>query len=231
MKKTDEKIFQARKLVAKVGALMLRRNLTDLAGGNISMRIGKKVLMSPTLAGTYKFWNIKPEEVLVLDLEGNKLDGYGDISRESTTHLLLLNKFYPHGRAIIHSHARNILVFCSTHTPIPPVLESTIKFGTIKMVEYGDGGVQSKQLANNIYVGLKGQEDLIKEYAAAVLAPWHGIFAIGKDLNTVLDTIDRIEANAYCILMGRSLLSNQNQLGKLNIEMLDTVHASGGGKE
>ena len=99
------------------------------------------------------------------------------------------------------------------------------------MVEYGDGGVQSKQLANNIYAGLKGQEDLIKEYAAAVLAPWHGIFAIGKDLNTVLDTIDRIEANAYCILMGRSLLSNQNQLGKLNIEMLDTVHASGGGKE
>ena len=88
MKKTDEKIFQARKLVAKVGALMLRRNLTDLAGGNISMRIGKKVLMSPTLAGTYKFWNIKPEEVLVLDLEGKKLDGYGDISRESTTHLL-----------------------------------------------------------------------------------------------------------------------------------------------
>ena len=75
MKKAEEKLFQARKLVAKVGALMLRRNLTDLAGGNISMRIGKKVLMSPTLAGTYKFWNIKPEEVLVMDLEGHKLDG------------------------------------------------------------------------------------------------------------------------------------------------------------
>ena len=99
------------------------------------------------------------------------------------------------------------------------------------MVEYGGGGVQSMQLANNICAGLKGQEDRIKDYAAAVLAPWHGIFAIGKDLNTVLDTIDRIEANAYCILMGLSLLSNTDRLDKLNVDMLETIQANDGGKE
>lgn len=42
--------------------------------------------------------------------------------------------------------------------------------------------------------------------AAIVIAPWHGIFAFGQDLRRILDTIDRIEVNAYCILMSKLLV-------------------------
>ncbi len=70
-----EKVYEARELVARVGAMMLSRNLTDLAGGNISMRVGDKIVMSPTLAGSKYFWQLDPEQVLVLDLKGNKIDG------------------------------------------------------------------------------------------------------------------------------------------------------------
>jgi L-fuculose-phosphate aldolase len=203
---TKLNFYEERKLVAKVGAMMLQRNLTDLAGGNISMRVDDKIIMSPTYAGTMQFWQLEPEQVLILDLAGNKLEGDGDISRESTTHLKLLNNFYPRGSAVIHAHPRNILVFCAAEKSIPPVLESTLKFGEIKVAQFAHGGSHCEQLAENIYSELRGQEDLMEKQAAIVIAPWHGVFAIGQDLRKILDAIDRIEANAYCILMSKLLV-------------------------
>lgn len=209
---SDLFLFEARKLVAKVGAMMLKRNLTDLAGGNISMRVEDKIVMSPTYAGTRHFWQIEPEQVLVLDLNGNKIEGNGEISRESPTHIKLLQNFYPAGQAVIHAHPRNILVFCATEQPIPPVLEGVLKFGEIKLAKYANGGTHSEKLAEYVYEALRGQEQLISKQAAVVMAPWHGVFAVGKDLLITLDAVDRIENNAYCILMGKILLSDPDRL-------------------
>lgn len=207
-------LYEARQLVSRVGKIMLERNLTDLAGGNISMRIEDRIVMSPSYAGTRKFWQLKPEDVLVLDLQGNLLEGDGKISREAPTHLKLLNAFYPTGKAVIHAHARNVLVFCAACRPMPPVLEYTYKFGEIKLVEYARGGVQDQQLAQNIYHGLVGQEKRIARQAAAVIAPWHGLFAVGKDLYATLDAVERIEINARCILFGEILLSKEDRLSQ-----------------
>lgn len=204
--------LEARKLVAQVGAMMLRRNLTDLAGGNISMRMEDKIIMSPTYAGTKRFWQLLPEQVLVLDHEGNKIEGDGEISRETPTHIKLLESFLPEGQAVIHAHPHNILVFCATQQTIPPVLESTQKFGEIQFAKFANGGSHSEQLAENVVEALRGQEDRIAKQAAVVMAPWHGVFAVGKDLHMILDAIDRIENNAYCILMGKLLLTTSDKL-------------------
>ena len=224
-------LIEARQLVAQVGKLMLERNLTDLAGGNISMRIEDKVVMSPSYAGTRKFWQLKPEEVLVLDLQGKLLEGNGKISREAPTHLKLLNAFYPEGQAVIHSHARNIMVFCATKQPIPPVLEYTYKFGEIKLVEYARGGVQNQQLAENVFKGLCGQEERIARHAAAVIVPWHGLFAIGKDLYTTLDAVERIEINARCILFGKILLNGDDRLDRCRNDLAEQLKSSDGNGE
>lgn len=226
------KISEAREQVAKVGAMMLQRNLTDLAGGNISMRVGDKIVMSPTLAGSKYFWQLDPEQVLVLDLDGNKIEGDGGISRESPTHIRLLNNFYPAGKAVIHAHPRNILVFCATEQPIPPVLEGVLKFGEIKLAKYANGGTHNEGLAKNIHEALIGQEQLIEKQAAIVLAPWHGVFAVGKNLYSTLDAIDRTENNAYSILMGKTLLSDPDRLDihRARLEKLATKIITDGGE-
>lgn len=207
-----QSLDEARELVAQVGKIMLERNLTDLAGGNISLRVDDKVVMSPSYAGTRKFWQLKPEDVLVLDLQGKLLQGEGKVSREAPTHLKLLNGYYPQGQAVIHAHARNVMVFCATRQPIPPVLEYTYKFGEIKLAEYARGGVQNEQLAGNVYQALSGQEGRMAKHAAAVMVPWHGLFAVGKDLYSVLDAVERIEVNARCILYGKMLLNDEDRL-------------------
>jgi L-fuculose-phosphate aldolase len=222
---------EARELIAQVGRIMLERNLTDLAGGNISVRIEDKIAMSPSYAGSRTFWRLKPEKVLVLDLQGNLLEGEGKVSREAPTHLKLLNEFYPQGQAVIHAHARNIMVFCATRQAIPPVLEYAYKFGEIKLAEYARGGVHNEQLAENVYQALSGQEGRMAKQAAAVMVPWHGLFAMGKDLYSVLDAVERIEVNARCILYGKMLLNDEDKLYRSRHDLAKHLEAADGDGE
>jgi L-fuculose-phosphate aldolase len=222
---------ESRELIAQVGKIMLERNLTDLAGGNISVRVEDKIVMSPSYAGTRKFWQLKPEDVLVLDLQGKLLEGEGKVSREAPTHLKLLNGFYPQGQAVIHAHARNIMVFCATRQALPAVLEYTYKFGEIKLAEYARGGIHSEQLAENVYKALSGQEGKMTKQAAAVMVPWHGLFAVGKDLYSVLDAVERIEVNARCILYGRMLLNDEDKLYRSRHDLARYLEAAGGDGE
>lgn len=213
------KVSEARQAIAKVGNLMLQRNLTDLAGGNISIRTGDKIVISPSYAGTRKFWQLEANDVLVLDLAGNLLEGSGRISREAPAHIKLLKEFYPGGSAVIHAHARNVMVFCAAKQSIPPVLENTCKFDEIKVVKYARGGTHSQKLADNIYAGLRGQEKRIASSGAEVIAPWHGLFAVGRDIYSTLDAVERIEVNARCILMAALLPGGAANLEKRRKEL------------
>jgi L-fuculose-phosphate aldolase len=197
----DSKIMEMRAHIARVGALMFERHLTDAGGGNISARVGDVVCLSPRYSGQQYQWQLKPEDVLVVDLKGNKLEGAGDMSRETKVHLKLHNEYGDAGTAVIHAHARNILVFCAMARPMPMVLEGTLKFGELPVVGYAPA--HSQDLADNIANALRGQEDRIRKHAAAALAPWHGLFLMGKDLNAAFDAVERIDTNAYCILMSQ----------------------------
>jgi L-fuculose-phosphate aldolase len=223
-------LSEARKLIAQVGKIMLDRNLTDIAGGNISVRVGDRIAMSPSYAGTRKFWVLQPEDVLVLDLQGKLLEGNGKISRESPTHLKLLNSFYPQGQAVIHAHARNVMVFCAANRPIPPVLEYTYKFGEIKLAKYARGGVHGEQLAENVRAALAGQEERMAKQAAAVLVPWHGLFTIGRDLHSTLDAVERIEINARSILYAQLLPGGPARLEECCADLEKHMKSASGGE-
>jgi L-fuculose-phosphate aldolase len=224
-------LSEARQLIAQVGKIMLERNLTDLAGGNISVRVEDRIAISPSYAGTRRFWQLKPEDVLVLDLQGNLLEGVGKISREAPTHLRLLNAFYPCGQAVIHAHARNVMVFCAANRPIPAVLEYAYKFGEIKLAEYARGGVHGEQLAENVRRALAGQEKRMEKQGAAVMVPWHGLFAIGKDLYSTLDAVERIEVNARCILYSQLLPEGRDRLDSCCADLAQRMKSTGGDGE
>ena len=164
----------------------------------------------------------------MLDLRGNVLEGGGRVSREAPTHLKLLNAFYPSGQAVIHSHARNVLAFCAARQAIPPVLEYACKFGEIKLAEYARGGTHSEKLAENVYQALLGQEERMALQAAAVMVPWHGLFAIGKDLHSTLDAVERIEINARCVLYGRLLQGGEKNMKHCQADLARRMKSAGG---
>jgi L-fuculose-phosphate aldolase len=198
----DDLIHATRARIAELGRLMYERYLTDASGGNISARVGDLICITPRYAGSKYQWRLRPEQVIVADLNGQKLAGEGEISRESKVHFRLLREF-PDGQAVVHGHPRHVMVFAMAGRPITPVLENMLKFGVIQVCRFAPA--HSDALAENIADGLRGQEAVIRKQAAAVIVPWHGLFVLGKDLEAAFDAAERIEVNAQCILFSRLL--------------------------
>ncbi len=203
---TDEAIMATRAHIARIGRMLFERRLTDAAGGNVSARVGNLICISPRYSGSQRQWQLEPEDVLVADFDRNILMGDGKMSREANVHFKLHSEFADAGTAVIHAHARNLLVFAALARSMPPVLEATRKFGETPAVEFAPA--HSPKLAENIAASLRGREARIKNHAAAVIAPYHGLFLMAKDLNAAFDAVERMDTNAYIIMMARMLTGN-----------------------
>jgi L-fuculose-phosphate aldolase len=187
--------------VARVGALMYERRLTDAAGGNITARVGDLLCMTPRYSGSKYNWQLRPEDVLVVDLDANILDGTGELSRESLAHFRLHREFGEHGKCVIHAHARNVLVFAALNRPMPATLEQMRKFGEVPVIPFAPS--HSGKLAEHIADTMRGNEARIRKQAMCVIAPWHGLFVMGKDLDAAYDAVERMDTNAHIVLMAR----------------------------
>jgi L-fuculose-phosphate aldolase len=212
----DPAVRAMREKIARFGRALYERHLTDAAGGNLSSRVGDVVVMSPRYAGSKLQWQLTADDTLVCDLQANILAGSGEISRESKVHFKLYREYSDYGTGVVHAHARNALVFAAMGRPIPPVLEATRKFGTLPVVEYGPA--HSAELANAVADAIGAQKERIRKQAAGVVAPYHGLFVMGKDIDAAFDAIERIDTNAYIILMS-GLLERSDGMSAARAEM------------
>jgi L-fuculose-phosphate aldolase len=189
-------------LIAQMGRRMFERRLTDISGGNISAREGDTLYITPKYSGSRRHWQLSPEDILSGPLDPAYWQQQPLFSREGKAHLAIYAAF-PAAQAVIHAHPFHVLPFCMMSRPIPPVLENTQKFGVIEVVS--PAPAHSQELADNIVAGLQGKEERIRQQAAAVLIPHHGIIVAAKDLWAAIDAVERIDWNAWCILAGKWL--------------------------
>jgi L-fuculose-phosphate aldolase len=217
-----EAIAATRARIVRIGKLLFKRHLTDAGGGNISVRVGDVLCLTPRYSGSQRQWQLEPEDVLVVDMDRNILDGKGQLSRETNVHFRLHSEFGEFGTAVIHAHARNLLVFASLNQPLPPILEGTRKFGVTPVIDYAPA--HSIKLAENVANSIRGREARIKNHAAAVIAPWHGVFLMGRDLDAAFDAVERLDTNAYCLLMGRMYMSSEAVAE--NMKVMETTMAN-----
>lgn len=200
LQENAEQIAFTRAKLAELGRLLFERNLTDAAGGNLSCRVGELLVISPRYAGTAKRWQLTADDVLVTDLQRNIVLGQGQNSREANVHYAMHAQFRDYGSTVIHAHARHILVFAAAGRALPPILESTRKFGLTPVIPFAPA--HSTALADNVVAALRGREAQIKNAAAAAIAPWHGLFLMGKDMDAAFDSVERLDSNAFILLQG-----------------------------
>ena len=217
-----EAIAATRARIVRIGKMLFKRHLTDAGGGNISVRVGDVLCLTPRYSGGQRQWQLEPEDVLVVDMDRNILDGKGQLSRETNVHFRLHSEFAEFGTAVIHAHARNLLVFASLNQPLPPTLEATRKFGVTPVIDFAPA--HSVKLAENVANSIRGREARIKNHAAAVIAPWHGVFLMGRDLDAAFDAVERLDTNAYCLLMGRMYMGSEAVAE--NMKVMETTIAN-----
>lgn len=182
-----------------IAQLMFERRLTDMAGGNISMRVGDTVYLSPRYAGSKQHWHISTDDIISGPIATQELFSHPRFSREGKAHLGLYRTFAENEvSGCIHAHPFHVLPFCVAEKPMEAVLESTQKFGTVEVVK--GAPAHSQELADQIIAAMLEKRAAIGKQAGAVLLPRHGIFIAGKDVYHAIDALERLDWQAWCLL-------------------------------
>ena len=173
---------------------LLRVGLVEGTAGNLSARLPDgNVLMSPS---SLDYQVMTAEDLAVIDLDGNVLEGERPPTTEKALHLACLRAHDDIG-AVIHSHAKYATMFAVTHQPIPCVIEEFDVFvgGEVPVAEYRLTG--SDELGEEVarYVENRG----------AVLMANHGLLTVGKDLKQAYKVASLVERTAEIIWGARAL--------------------------
>ena len=158
--------------------------------------------MSPRYAGSKNQWNLRPDQVIVLDDQHNVLSGEGMLSRESAMHLAIYDAF-PEVNGVIHAHPKYINIFAATGQPIVPTSGYTEKFGEIPVIP--PVPAHSIELAEKVVAELARHQEELREHGIALILAWHGALTVGRDLDDAYDVLERIEWSAHTLLMARLL--------------------------
>ncbi len=127
--------------IIAVGRKLWQRHYVDGNGGNISHRIGPNaVICTPTLVSKA---DLQPNDLCMVDLEGNQLIG----SRRRTSEILLHLEIYksvPEAKGVVHCHPPHATAYAITgHVP-PPVLipEFDVFIGRVAVSPYETPGTK-----------------------------------------------------------------------------------------
>lgn len=183
-----------REELAKVVKTMFDRFETNTAGGNVSVRVSEEhIIMTPTLMSQQKHCDLKPYEIVVIDMNENKVEGEGGITREINMHMACYRQREDIG-CVLHAHPKESLVFATVGMNLPNITEATQKLGTIPVLPFAPA--TSKELANTVekHIENLGYESTIPK---AMLLNKHGILVVDKTLKKAYDMLERIEYNAY----------------------------------
>lgn len=176
---------------------MFNRKDTNIAGGNMSMKVFDKddhpyILLTPTFMSETFYAELSPAQILVIDEETyEKVDGVGDVTREVNMHERAYTA-HPGIRCVYHSHAPQAMFWATAGLDMPNVTEVTRELGDIKCLPYAPAC--SQQLADTVYnalikIGDKAMENIF-------LLNSHGILITSTDLHVATRIMETVEWNA-----------------------------------
>ncbi len=108
---------ELKKIVYEANMELVRRNLVIYTWGNVSGIDREKNLVVIKPSGV-EYDEMKAEDMVVLDMEGNVVEGNYKPSSDTATHLVLY-KAYAHIQGIVHTHAPWTVSFAQAGKPIP----------------------------------------------------------------------------------------------------------------
>jgi L-fuculose-phosphate aldolase len=206
-----------RKSICEIGKLLYDRGYIDASGGNISVRDGDKVYLSPRQSGEHHQWNIEEDSIIVTDMCKVPIIGdFNKITRESVSHYYIYNAF-PEVKAIVHAHPPYMMSFGSAHMDIPAVSEGTrCVIGTLPVTNIEESVPGSAQQAERVVENFKQRRKIDPECGLICNIPFHGVFSAASDLNYAFLYVEVSEINCK-ILINRQIMFGNDPRADLTI--------------
>ena len=182
-------IQKAREELAKMSRLAYARGLSSGVSGNFSARVpGCQELVLIKASGAC-FGTAEPEDFVLVDLEGNPLEGGKKPSKEVHFHCGIY-RIRPEVQSVLHGHSAYATAYGTKKEELPTVTAaSQALIKRVGIVDFAPAG--SKELAQMVI--RKFAED--PELKACILKQ-HGFITTGKDTAAAFYMGDVLEDNA-----------------------------------
>ena len=177
------KLEKERELIVAYGKKLIDSDLTTGTGGNLSIlnKDQNLVAISPSGIGYYQ---VEKEDVVIIDLAGNIVEGENKPSSELAMHLAVYNN-RDDIFSVVHTHSIYATSIACLNIDLPAVHYMIAVAGDkVPCAEYASFGTE--ELAQNAV------ESLGEKYKAVLLAN-HGLLSCGRDIRGAFNVAEEVE--------------------------------------
>jgi len=195
--------------IVAIGQNMMQLGLVAGTWGNISMRVPNSAYIAITPSGM-DYLSLVPENIVILDLAGNIIDGANIPSSETKLHLAVYLK-RSDVNAIVHTHSVYASACAVANKPIPPIIEDLVQMvgGSVDVAPYALPGTQA--VADNAVKALAQK--------FAVLLESHGVVGVGSNLKDAFTVCTLVEKSAQ-IFINAQILGGAKILSDDDVELM-----------
>lgn len=180
--------------IVQYGKRMFQHGLTKGTGGNISVFHREQQLMAISPSGL-NYMETEPEDVVVVDLSGNVVEGNRKPSSEIAMHRIFYQK-REDLNAIVHTHSPFAATVSALHWDLPAASYLVAFAGeNVRCAEYATFG--TFELAEKAFEAMHNRK--------AVLLANHGLLAGGESLHQAFNIAEEIEFCAEIFVRARSV--------------------------
>ncbi|NNJ76881.1 MAG: class II aldolase [Anderseniella sp.] len=174
-----------RRAVVETAQAMSAKGLSPQRSGNVSVRIGDSILVTPT---GLPYADYQPADMVKMSMDGVIAEDQKKPSSEAPFHLAIYNAF-PDAKAIVHCHSMAATALACARMDIPAFHYMVAVAGgkKIPLADYATFGTD--ELATSAVASLSGG------YKACLLAN-HGQIAFAGNLGKALELAGEVETLA-----------------------------------
>lgn len=199
---------ELREQIVQVGHLIYDKGWVAANDGNISVRLDpERVLCTPTQTSKGL---LKEEDLIIVDMQGNKIEGRKERTSEIAMHLLIMN-MRPDVKSVVHAHPPVATGYATAGRALNLALlpEVIIGLGCVPLADYGLPGTTALT---------DGMVPYIPKYDALLMAN-HGAVSYGPDVFTAFFKMETVEHYARIALVAE-LLGGAKALPREEVQKL-----------
>jgi L-ribulose-5-phosphate 4-epimerase len=198
-----DQLESCRQQIVEACRVLVERGYLMATGGNVSLRVPEQNGFAIT-PSNYDYSKMTADDVCILDLDLNRLDGQRTPSIESSLHATVYQT-RPDVGAVVHTHQVYASALALIDAPIPALFDEQARFlgRSVEIIPYAPSGTGflKKNIARRI-----------QNHHNAYILQNHGVLCFGPDMEQAIHNVEILEKCSLAYLLA---LCTERQVTKI----------------
>jgi L-ribulose-5-phosphate 4-epimerase len=205
--------LDAKQTIVSTAQYLTQKGFLSATGGNLSLRIAGQNAFAIT-PSNYDYMKMLPEDICILGMDLNRLEGDRKPSVESAMHAAI---YQARGdvNAVIHTHQVYPSTLAIINSPIPALYDEQVRFlgRSVEIIPYAPSGTGSlkNQVARHV-----------RDHHNAYMMANHGALVFGTDMERAVHNVEVLEKCALAYLLA---LCTEKKVSKIPLIIREVAFA------